>query len=348
MPSKMALYTVHRATTKPSKNGVVRGGAAAARARGARGCARPAATLHVGLVGARWARAADRQRVLWQRQPAETVALYYGSWLTQDAIRGTSGGHNGKHALLLGVNGATSVMSACAALKLNCSSSWDFNEEPQPQSNRFLSWASAAIDAGKPVIMGVYWAEESDADYDHIVPMVGYTDNAVYFNDLHSNSTTRAELPGFVSNRKHCKRGSAATLPQLGGESGTAESWKFCLPREVDYGVIVEGNSDAQRAGLLPLRLDMVASSEPDYSKEDREHQVPVLLTATLRAMGLTAGGRYVLLRYETPAAIPAEKLLARGGYSEHTAFTPSGSSQSWPVSFMSNSTTLFRCVRAS
>lgn len=282
----------------------------------------------------------------------QTVALYYGNWLTQDAIRGTSGGHNGNHALLLGVNGATSVMSACAALKLNCSSSWDFNEEPQPQSSRFLSWASAAIDAGKPVIVGVYWAEESDADYDHIVPMVGYTDNAVYFNDLHSNSTTRAELPGFVSSRKHCKRGSAAATltraQQLGGESGTAESWKFCLPREVDYGVIVEGNRDAQRAGLLPLRLDMAANSEPDYSKEDREHQAPVLLTATLQATGLTAGGHYILLRYETPSAIPAEKLLARGGYSEHTAFTPSGSSQSWPVSFMSNSTTLFRCVRAS
>jgi hypothetical protein len=52
-----------------------------------------------------------------------------------------------------------------------------------------------------------------------------------------------------------------------------SESWTFCLPKEVDYGVVVEGNVGARRAGLHPLRLIMAAAAEPDYSKEDREHQ---------------------------------------------------------------------------
>ena len=136
----------------------------------------------------------------------QTAAIYHGNWLSQDAVRGTSGGYNDNHALLLGVRGPTSVMSACAALKLNCTA-WDYNTAADPQSTAFLRWATAAIDRGKPVITGLYWSEESDADYDHIVPLVGYdADAAIYINDLHSNSTRRFELPGFVSNRKHCKR----------------------------------------------------------------------------------------------------------------------------------------------
>ena len=267
----------------------------------------------------------------------QTTALYYGNWLTQDAIRETSGGHNGKHALLLGVRGSGSVMSACEALKLNCSS-WDYNEAPNPQSSEFITWASAAIDAGSPVIFGVFWAEESDGDYDHIVPMVGYSDDAIYFNDLHSNSTTRAALPGFVTSRKHCTR------PLL---AEPAESWKFCLPHSVDYGVIVHGNLDAQRAGLLPLQLIMKTNSEPDYSKEDREHQPPVLLSAVLTATGLAARRKYVLLRYTSPADIPQHDLLRHGGYSDRTEFTATGARHSFPVTFMSNTTTLFRCVPA-
>ena len=161
----------------------------------------------------------------------QTVGLYYGNWLSQDAIRGTSGGHNGKHMLLIGVGGHTSESAACKALKLNCST-WDYNKASNPQHSAFMSWASAAIDAGKPVIMGLYWAEENDADYDHIVPMVGYSEGAVYFNDLHSNTTRRSELPGFASSRQKCKqkvhreRQSTATAQR-------EESWKFCLPKQV-------------------------------------------------------------------------------------------------------------------
>ena len=324
----------------------------------------------------------------------QTAAIYYGSWLSQDAIRGTSGGHNGKHSLLIGGRGRKAETSACAALKLNCSA-WDFDAAPNPQSARFLQWASAAIDAGQPVIMGLYWAEESDPDYDHIVPMVGYSEDAVYFNDLHSNTTTRAELPGFVSNRKHCTGSpdsscwaalaadcgagrskscavcagrlqhalraagcSAADIDAFcrGDGRSAVFSWRFCLPKSVDYGVIVRGNSDAERGGMLPLRLQMASNWEPDYSKEDRLDEAPAVLNATLTASGLGRGGRYALLRYDDPASIPSSDLLGSGGYASKTLFEPANTVGCvfvgewkcvWPVSFMSNSTTLFRCVAA-
>lgn len=56
---------------------------------------------------------------------------------------------------------------------------------------------------------------------------------------------------------------------------------------------------------------------------------------------------RYALLRYDSPAEIPSHDLLGQGGYAEKVDFQNSDRSRSWPVSFMSNSTTLYRCVAA-
>jgi hypothetical protein len=76
-------------------------------------------------------------------------------------------------------------------------------------------------------------------------------------------------------------------------------------------------------------------------------NQAPVLLNAVLAATGLTANARYVLLRYDSPAAVPSHELIRSGGFVEKTEFTATGDRHSWPVMFMSNSTTLFRCVAA-
>jgi hypothetical protein len=81
--------------------------------------------------------------------------------------------------------------------------------------------------------------------------------------------------------------------------------------------------------------------SEPDYSREDRLHEPPLLLNATLTVSGLSVGAQYALLRYDSPGAIPSRDLLGQGGYVEKKGFTSAGASRSWPVSFLSNSTTL-------
>ena len=68
---------------------------------------------------------------------------YWGNWLTEDAIRGTSGGHNGKHELLIGYDKdlavkRASVYDACEALAMNCTM-WDYAKAPSPQSEAFLA-----------------------------------------------------------------------------------------------------------------------------------------------------------------------------------------------------------------
>ena len=296
-------------------------------------------------------------RYMWGWQPkvsgycgsasVQMAGIFFGNWLTEDAIRGTSGGHNANHQLLiaydkdLGVKG-TSVADACRALAMNCSM-WDYGSAPSPQHGAFVAWAAAAIGRGEPVIMGVYWGVESDDDYDHIVPMVGYDSDsssssssssvsAVYFHDLHTNASLRADLSTFVTTRQGCD--SAARF----GPGA------FCLPKRTDYGLAVRGNQDA-RGVLLPTRLAMDAWTEPDYSREDAQHAPPALLGAMVTVSGLAAGARYALLRFEDPAAVPHEDFL-NGAFSSKTEFVAAGETWSQRATFMSNSTTFFRSVR--
>ena len=67
----------------------------------------------------------------------QTMGLFFGNFWTEDAIRGTSGGHNAKHELLLDYPTelavpSSSMLHACGALRLNCSM-FDHRREPKPQ-----------------------------------------------------------------------------------------------------------------------------------------------------------------------------------------------------------------------
>ena len=85
---------------------------------------------------------------------------------------------------------------------------------------------------------------------------------------------------------------------------------------------------------------------EPDYSREDRHHQHPVLMHARLVVRRLEVGRRYALLRYVEAAAVPVKGFLHAPATQRHE-FTASGAEYARNVTFMSNSTTFFRCVRA-
>ena len=273
----------------------------------------------------------------------QTAGLYYGNWLTENAIRGTSGGYNGRHQLYIAFPKdldipSTSMLSACVALKLNCSM-WDYDTAANPQHTAFLRWAVAGIQLGYPVGLGLYWGVEDDPDFDHIVPMVGFDSHpggepaAVYFNDLHTNATLRVEVNTFVRSRKQCH-----DAHRFGPSS-------FCLPKKVDYGMRVLGNADPT-GELLPVRLHVNRVDEPDYSREDKHHQKPVWMRAQVAVHGLESGRRYVLLRYEEMEAVPVKEFLKAPAVQRHE-FTAASTEYARNVTFISNSTTFFRCVQA-
>ena len=94
-------------------------------------------------------------------------------------------------------------------------------------------------------------------------------------------------------------------------------------------------------------RLTMSSWYEPDYSAEDEVGEHPVLLSALVRVTGLEIGSSYALLRYDDPNAVPRRGFLAAAGYVEKHQFVAVEETYTRDTTFMSNSTQLFRCVRA-
>ena len=162
--------------------------------------------------------------------------------------------------------------------------------------------------------------------------------SVVYFNDLYSNATVRAETHSFVKSRKACHEDR--------GSSQHGDLAPFCLPKKYDYGIAVSGNEDIDGV-LLPVRLAMDQWKEPDYSKEDGYHEAPTMMGATVTVSGLTVGTRYALLRFEDPAAVPKRDFL-KAPFTHKTEFVATVKTWTARAAFMSNSTTLFRCVEAS
>jgi hypothetical protein len=155
----------------------------------------------------------------------QSIGIYFGNYVSQDLVRGETGGHDGKHEVLLGRGGCCSAIDIMPKLRLNATQ-WKYWDEPEPQHAAFLRWMRHAADAGEPVAFGVYMKTESDEDFDHIVPLVGFDDaGRLAFNDLHSNVTLHEDLPAFVSSRERCH----AALPW-------SERFAYCLPSRVNYG----------------------------------------------------------------------------------------------------------------
>ena len=270
----------------------------------------------------------------------QTVALYYGNWLTQDAVRGVTGGHDGADQLLLGdEDGCCNSVAVARKLHLNVTA-WPHASAPRPQHIAFAAWMAESIDSGEPVVFGVYMQTEDNPDLDHIVPLVGYVGppgrpSKLLYNDLHSNKTLEADLASFPADRSECKR----DLPWN-------ERFAYCLPASVDYGYRVHGNHDP--AGeLLPSQLIVPDWYEPDYSAEDAKHETPRELRAAVLVSGLTAGERFVLLRYEHASAVPLSDFLRMGGWAARTDFVAPSHAWNVGVTFMSNTTQFFRCVHA-
>jgi len=157
----------------------------------------------------------------------QTVGLYYGNYISQDAARHTNGGPSKHHSLLLAGHHEkdshpSSVSHALKVLNFNYSIWNDYH--PQPQHSAFIEWARGAINVGEPVIFGVFMTIHHDKDYDHIVPMVGYDRNSIYFNDLLGSSTIRIQISEFVKSRKECTTSQMTTKKQGQTKAGKAKN----------------------------------------------------------------------------------------------------------------------------
>lgn len=255
----------------------------------------------------------------------QSSALLYGNWISQERVRNAGGGE-----IVVGINAHT----AARALRLTFTE-WAFTSAPQPQPTGYLAWVRGHVDAGHPVIAGVYMAVMNDSDYDHEVAIIGYDAGGLYYNDWYQATPRYLPLPASIKSRAQCR--------------GVGDQpYEYCLPSLVDYGMAVTGVRDP-RGELRPISLSVGRWDEPDWGVEDRLNEPLVTLRPVVTARGLTPGVTYALLRFDTAASLPSAGGFLAAAWSEKVTFTATGTSASVSSlgTISSGGTYFYRCVVA-
>ena len=252
----------------------------------------------------------------------QSIALYYGVWVSQQVVRDAAGGE-----LLLDENAARALNK----LKFNFVA-WD-DSAKTPQFEKYMIWMKTHLLQGFPCITVVFLADSDlySEDYDHIVPVVGVTSrNSLLFYTLYSNRLIARPFSTLAATRDACD----SDLDDGGN-----------IPQNVDYGIAMKGLKDANGV-TFPTRLSVNRSDEPNVSLGE----TAVNLKGTVTVSNLTPGKKYVLLRFDDLSNVPtsgdAAAFLA-SRYDYMTAFT--AESATWthvdPVGIRSSGATYYRCV---
>jgi hypothetical protein len=258
----------------------------------------------------------------------QSIALYYGTWVSQQLARTLAGGE-----VLIGTN-SPQVLQA-----LNFTfTQWD-NTGMQPQFQGFMVWLKSNLAIGYPAYFGAYLTDgNNDPDYDHIMPATGiaYTNLSAYdpsdvltYNDNFGDQIVRP------ASQLSATRASCSYNSTQGG----------CIPQGVDYGIAVTGVVDPQHV-TLPVSLSVPTSSEPNVSQGASAAQ----LTGTVTVTGLTSGVMYSLFRYDDYTKVPSAASAAdyaSSSFTHRTDFTATGSAWTLvdPNTFTSDGSSTYRCV---
>jgi hypothetical protein len=258
----------------------------------------------------------------------QTFALRYGTYVSQYRVRAIINPDQ-KHELLLGENENV----ALAALRLTYRQ-WQGGAAPQYQA--YLAWTKQQLHLGYPVIGTLYVRGMTYADYDHIVPFIGfmsshdaanyYADDKLIFYDNYSSTRFTRAFSTLVASRWEANRGS----------------YEYYVPKQTDYGCAVTGIVDPRRE-TVPVGLSVNRWDEPDVIAGAR----PATMRGTLTVKSLVPGKTYSLLRYNDYRKVPTGKFLATGGYASARTFIATSTTQTFSDSFLSSAGVTYRCVRA-
>lgn len=253
----------------------------------------------------------------------QTAALYFGTYISQDLARKIAGAE-----LIVSENDDELL----DALKLSYDE-WDW-EKPTPQYDAYLIWAKKHLSEDHPVIITVYVNGMEDPDYDHIVPAVGYQspdtdlyhgDDKLIYNDLFEQKPFVQSFHSMWDDRSMKRNDS---------------NYKYCIPKDVDYGVAVTGTVDLNNE-TVPVSLSVNAWDEPNVTLGES----PELLNAAITARSLKPGTEYVLLRYTDYESVPDSDFM-NSSADEVARFVAESSSKTLYDTFLSDSLAIYRCVK--
>jgi len=243
----------------------------------------------------------------------QTAALSHGMYVSQKIVRETVGDEE----VLPGIN----LEDALDALNLEYES-WDREDHDMEE---YLQWVKKKIDSENPVIFTVNVAGLDNEYYDHIMLAVGYASENV-------NEYDREDIlvynDGFES--VHLNQ----SFTELRDDTN-----HYYLNPTWHYGTVIKGIKDPEDV-TLPVHLEMDSWSEPNVSVGEG----PILLNATIIVESLEVGQSYVLLRYEDYESAPVSG-FSMANSDHHINFTAGERSMSFPDSFYSDGTALYRCI---
>jgi hypothetical protein len=222
----------------------------------------------------------------------QTVALYYGAWISQKTIRDSVGSE-----LLPGAN----MEAALTALRFKFESMGGSFQQ-QASFTTFMTWMKGQLISGSPVIFTTYISGGKDPDYDDILPAFGVKEAApgtpgyhgsdvlYYFNNFEQKTITHS-FASLEGTRSSCSQSASA-----GG----------CISSSGARGIAIKGILDEGQV-TLPVQLSVDSWSEPNVSLGESPGQ----MQGKVSISGLTAGKKYALLRFNHYPSLPVSGTAA-------------------------------------
>ena len=290
-----------------------------------------------------------------------SAGLYYGQYISQydaRAIASKNARQNLKSSqLLLGVNDLATAKS----MHLSATA---FNTAQNPSSKAFLTWVKSNINAGYPVLIGVFMNQSrfygttnlnaGETEYDHIVTVTGitsprtltgpttyYADDTLTFND---NGLWTGTPTGQPQNTFSYPFGTFATTRQ---KANAKTGPVYSLKNGADYGIAITGIIDLNRE-TVPVRLTTSLNAETPgivNGSNIRPAAKPITLTITISNM--KPGTTYNLYRYNTMANVPDSNINANAAKAAQrwTITIKTGSTHTMTQTIMSNEIAVYRAV---
>ncbi|RUY27369.1 hypothetical protein EN978_25175 [Mesorhizobium sp. M7A.F.Ca.US.001.04.1.1] len=289
-----------------------------------------------------------------------SAGLYFGQYVSQYdarsiASKNTDQSKQGSQ-LLIGINDSYGA----AQMHLRAV---EWANGTAPNTNKFLAWVKANVAYGYPVIIGVYENQDTfegsndlnagDAEYDHIVPVIGVssrhplTNSATYYDDdvitfSDNGLWNRAGQPTYIYSYPF--EALLATRKQANSKSHPVYS---LASGGSNYGIAITGIIDHD-GEALPVRLSTDLNYENPVMKEGANTRpLPHDVELTVTVSGLRPGIPYNLYRYDSFQSVPnsafnaAEKQAQR----KWKINIKSGSAFSMKEVISSSQTVIYRAV---
>ena len=289
-----------------------------------------------------------------------SAGLYYGQYISQYDARAIASKNTRQSLessqLLLGVND----VATAKAMHLNATA---FNTAKNPNSTAFLTWVKSNVNAGYPVVIGVFMNQSrfygttnlnaGDSEYDHIVAVTGITSTrpltgpATYYADDTLTFNDNGLWTGTNGQPQNTFSYPFGTFPTTRQKANAKTGPVYSLKSGADYGIAITGIIDLSRE-TVPVRLRTSTNIEtPGIVNGSNTRPAAMTITLTITISNLKPGISYNLYRYNTMANVPESNINAKAAKAAQrwTITIPTGSTYTMTQTINSNEIAVYRAV---